>query len=242
MWIFPAIDLIGGQAVRLKQGDYQEKTVYHEDPVAQAQAFAAAGAEYLHTVDLDGAKSGRTENLDTVRRLVDQSGLKVEIGGGIRSMETVTKYIESGIWRVILGTAAVTDPDFLQEALDAYGDRIAVGVDVRDGQVMTRGWLSGSGILCDELCGKLIRAGVKTVICTDISKDGMMEGTNMSLYKHLTRTFPCLNIVASGGVSSLADVQRLRDEGLYGAIIGKALYTGAVDLKEAIRTAQEVEQ
>ncbi|MBQ6474919.1 MAG: 1-(5-phosphoribosyl)-5-[Clostridia bacterium] len=242
MWIFPAIDLIGGQAVRLKQGDYQEKTVYHEDPVAQARAFAAAGAKYLHTVDLDGAKSGRTENLDTVRRLVNQSGLKVEIGGGIRSMETVTKYFESGIWRVILGTAAVTDPDFLQTALDAYGDRIAVGVDVRDGQVMTRGWLSGSGVSCDELCGKMVRMGVKAVICTDISKDGMMKGTNVSLYEHLTRTFPELDLVASGGVSSLSDVQRLRNEGLYGAIIGKALYTGAVDLKEAIRTAQEVEQ
>ncbi len=242
MWIFPAIDLIGGQAVRLKQGDYQEKTVYHKDPVAQAQAFAAAGARFLHTVDLDGAKSGRTENLDTVRRLVDESGLKVEIGGGIRTMETVTAYIRSGIWRVILGTAAVTDPTFLEAALDAYGDRIAVGVDVRDGQVMTRGWLSGSGVSCDELCGKLVRMGVKTVICTDISKDGMMEGTNVSLYEHLIQSFPQLDLVASGGVSSMSDVQRLRDEGLYGAIIGKALYTGAVDLKEAIRTAQEVDQ
>ncbi|MBR3195987.1 MAG: 1-(5-phosphoribosyl)-5-[Clostridia bacterium] len=242
MWIFPAIDLIGGQAVRLKQGDYQEKTVYHKDPVAQAQAFAAAGARFLHTVDLDGAKSGRTENLDTVRRLVNESGLKVEIGGGIRTMETVTAYIRSGIWRVILGTAAVTDPAFLEAALDAYGDRIAVGVDVRDGQVMTRGWLSGSGVSCDELCGKLVRMGVKTVICTDISKDGMMEGTNVSLYEHLIQSFPQLDLVASGGVSSMSDVQRLRDEGLYGAIIGKALYTGAVDLKEAIRTAQEVDQ
>ena len=239
MWIFPAIDLVDGKAVRLKQGDYQQMTVYNEDPAAQAKQFEACGARYLHTVDLDGAKSGRAANIETVRRIIEKTDLLVEIGGGIRDMAVIGQYMEAGIWRVILGTATDEDPDFLKEALDAYGERIAVGVDIRGGEVRTKGWLEGSGIRCDDFCEKLQKDGVRTVICTDISKDGMMQGTNVPLYRHLTQTFPGIDFVASGGVSSLDDVRNLAQEGLYGAIIGKALYTGAVDLKEAVTAVQE---
>jgi phosphoribosylformimino-5-aminoimidazole carboxamide ribotide isomerase len=234
MDIFPAIDLMNGQAVRLRQGDYAEKTVYDADPLRRARAFYDAGARYLHAVDLDGARSGRTDNFDTVQRLAKESGLRVEIGGGIRSLETAERYREAGVWRVILGTAAAEDPELLRRCVESFGTGVAVGVDVRDGMVMTRGWLEGGTLSCEAFCGRLAELGVDTVICTDISRDGMLAGVNAALYAELIARFPSLRFVASGGVSRLEDVVRLREMGLSGAIIGKALYTGAVDLREAV--------
>ena len=240
MNLFPAIDLIGGKAVRLTRGDYNQMTVYSKDPVGVAKRFAAAGARDLHVVDLEGARDGTTPNLETVKRLICESGLCVEIGGGIRSMETVKTYIEAGAARVIIGTAAVTDPAFLETALAAYGDRIAVGVDIRDGMVAIKGWREVSSIDCFAFCEELTKKGVSTVICTDISKDGLLCGTNLELYATLARRFP-IRITASGGVTTLEDVRRLSALGLYGAILGKALYTGALDLAEAIRVTREVQ-
>lgn len=237
MNIFPAIDLYEGKAVRLFKGDYAQMTVYSEDPSGVAAGFRQKGAEFLHVVDLEGAKSGETPNLDVVRSIVQKGGLKTEIGGGIRSEETVKKYLDIGVMRVILGTAALENPDFLADMLAKYGGRIAVGVDVRDGFVAVKGWLETSGTECFDFIGKLAGMGVKTVICTDISRDGAMRGTNRELYRELSARFG-LDIVASGGVSSLEDVRALREMNLYGAILGKALYTGDIDLAEAIEVAK----
>lgn len=239
MNLFPAIDLIGGKAVRLIRGDYNQMTVYSDDPVGVAKGFAACGAEYLHVVDLEGARDGNTPNLDTVKRLIAESGLKVEIGGGIRSMETIKTYIDAGAYRVIIGTAAVTDPEFLDAALKAYGDKIAVGVDIKDGMVAIKGWREVSALDCFDFCETLTHKGVSCVICTDISKDGLLSGTNLALYSELGKRFP-INFTASGGVTSVEDVKKLSKMGLYGAILGKALYTGAIDLKEAIAASREV--
>ncbi|MBQ8214464.1 MAG: 1-(5-phosphoribosyl)-5-[Clostridia bacterium] len=238
MNIFPAIDLIGGQAVRLVRGDYDQMTVYSKDPVSVAKGFASCGAKYLHVVDLEGARDGSTANFETVQALIQNSGLLVEIGGGIRSMETVKKYVDAGAFRVILGTAAVTDPAFLDEALATYGEKIAVGVDIRDGLVAIKGWMEVSELTCFDFCECLQAKGVSTVICTDISKDGLLSGTNLSLYADLANKFH-LNITASGGVSTVEDVSRLSEMGIYGAILGKALYTGAIDLKDALKAAEE---
>ena len=239
MKLFPAIDLIGGKAVRLVRGDYAQMTVYSDSPVEVAKGFAQCGAGHLHVVDLEGARDGNTPNLSTVKALIEESGMFVEIGGGIRSMETVKTYIDAGASRVIIGTAAVTDPDFLDHALDAYGEKIAVGVDIRDGMVAIKGWQEVSALGCYEFCEQLQEKGVSTVICTDISKDGLLGGTNLALYADMAKRFK-LNITASGGVSSLSDVQRLTDMGLYGAILGKALYTGDLDLSAALRITGEV--
>ncbi len=237
MNIFPAIDLIDGKAVRLVRGDYSQMTVYHNQPLTVAQNFAKNGAKYLHVVDLEGARDGSTPNIETVKSLIDESGLFVEIGGGIRSMETVKTYIDAGASRVIIGTAAVTAPDFLDRALDAYGEKIAVGVDIRDGMVAIKGWTELSSLTCFDFCDTLEKKGVSTVICTDISKDGLLGGTNIALYKEMTKRFS-LNITASGGVSSLEDVRTLTSMGLYGAILGKALYTGDLDLRLALEIAK----
>lgn len=238
MNIFPAIDLIGGQAVRLEKGDYSKKTVFNSDPVAVAVGFKNAGAEYLHLVDLDGAKSGKTDNYNVIREIVNKSGLKVEIGGGIRNIDTVEKYLETGVMRVIIGTAAITNPEFLDEALSKYGERIAVGVDIKDGKVAIKGWTETVDITCEDFIEKMQNKGVKTVICTDISKDGMMSGTNLELYKSLSEKFT-MDITASGGVSTMEDVKTLNDMNMYGAILGKALYVGGIDLKEAIAITKE---
>lgn len=238
MNIIPAIDLLGGQAVRLQRGDYAKVTVYSEHPEEVAVSFAKSGAKYLHVVDLDGAKSGKADNYDTVKKIIESTDLSVEIGGGIRSMDTVAAYVEAGVDRIILGTAAVTDPEFLEEAVRHYGDKIAVGVDIKDGYVAIKGWTEVSAMTCDAFCQRLCDLGVKTVICTDISKDGMMSGTNLELYRHLNEAYD-LDIVASGGVSSLDDVRALMDMGVFGAILGKALYTGAIVLDEAVRMTEE---
>lgn len=236
MQVYPAIDLYDGKAVRLYQGDYARMTVYSETPETVAREFAAAGAKCIHLVDLQGAKTGKPENLDTIRNILEQGGLFAQVGGGIRTLETAGQYLQSGVSRVILGTAAVTDPAFLQAALDRWGERIAVGVDLKDGFVAIRGWTESSGLGAEDFFAKMEKMGVKTIICTDISRDGAMQGTNRELYRMLSAQFPG-DIIASGGVSSLEDVAALRDMGLSGAIIGKAYYTGAVDLRRAVEVA-----
>ncbi len=237
MNIFPAIDLMDGQAVRLLKGDYDKKTVYNSDPLTVVRDFKAKGATCLHLVDLDGAKSGETPNKETIRAIAAESGMFVEVGGGIRSMETVEAYLASGVARVIIGTAAVTDPEFLQKALRKYPDNIAVGIDIKDGMVAIKGWVEKSEYTLFDFCEKMQDAGVRTVICTDISKDGAMQGINTALYKQLQETFD-MQFVASGGVSSIEDIRALRALDLYGAIIGKAYYIGAIDLAQAIEVAK----
>lgn len=239
MYIIPAIDLIGGKAVRLQKGDYNKVTVYSDSPAEVAESFERDGAKLLHVVDLDGAKDGTTANFDTVKEIIRRTGLSVEIGGGVRNIERVKKYIDIGVDRVIIGTAAITDPDFLKEAVKLYGEKIVVGVDVNDGYVAIKGWLEVSEVSCNDFCEHLCELGVKTVICTDISKDGMMSGTNLELYRDLSRRFG-MNIIASGGVSSLDDVRALKQMNIYGAILGKALYTGAVKLTDAVSVAEGV--
>ncbi len=235
MLIFPAIDLFEGKAVRLYQGDYARMTVYSEDPPALAADFLAAGAKCLHVVDLEGARSGATPNLDTVRALA-QSGLFTEVGGGIRSMAVVEAYLSAGVDRVILGTAAVTDEAFLREAVSRYGGKVAVGVDLREGCVAIKGWTERTSLPAMDFCRHMQDLGVETLICTDISRDGAMRGTNRALYRELTEALR-LNIIASGGVSALEDITALKALGVSGAIIGKAYYTGAIDLKKAIEAA-----
>ena len=232
MKLFPAIDLYEGKAVRLYKGDYTQMTVYSDDPASIATDFAASGATCIHIVDLEGAKSGTTPNFDTVCKIKATSGLFCEVGGGIRSMDVIDKYLSAGIDRVILGTAAVGNLDFVKNAVDKYGERIAVGADLKDGYVAVKGWVEKTDLSCEDFFRQMQDVGVKTVICTDISKDGAMMGTNLELYRTLSQKFS-MQIVASGGVSSLEDVKRLSEIGLYGAIIGKAYYTGAINLKEA---------
>ena len=238
MNIIPAIDLIGGKAVRLQKGDYNKVTVYSDSPVDVAKSFAQSGARFLHVVDLDGAKSGNADNFETIKSIVEATDLSVEVGGGIRNMDTVGLYAEAGVDRIILGTAALIDPDFLNEAVRAYGDKITVGVDIKDGMVAIKGWTEVSSMSCDDFCRDLEKIGVKTVICTDISKDGMMSGTNLELYRHLNSNFS-IRIIASGGVSTLDDVRALKEMDVFGAILGKALYTGAIDLREAVKITEE---
>ena len=237
MILFPAIDLYEGKAVRLYKGDYAQMTVYSEHPEEIALDFAAKGATHAHLVDLEGAKSGTTPNLDTVLKLKEAAGLFCEIGGGIRSMETVKTYLSAGLDRVILGTAAVEDPMFLRAAVDAYGGQIAVGVDVKDGYVAVKGWTEKSALRFMDFCKEMEQIGVKTLICTDISRDGAMRGTNREMYKQLSESLG-LQITASGGVSTMEDIESLRDMNLYGAIIGKAYYTGDIDLKKAIEVCK----
>lgn len=237
MKIFPAIDLYGKKAVRLYKGDYAQMTVYSENPIEVARDFESKGAEYIHMVDLEGAKNGTTPNLEIVKDIAENTSLFVEIGGGIRSMETVKKYLDNGVGRVILGTSAVTDEDFLLKAVSTYKEKIAVGADVKDGYIAIKGWVEKSQYSLEEFLSKMEKIGVKTVICTDISKDGAMKGTNLELYKKLSEKYS-LNIIASGGVSTIDDIRALRKMDMYGAIIGKAYYTGAIDLKEAIEVAK----
>lgn len=237
MNLFPAIDLIGGKAVRLVKGDYEQVTVYSDYPVKVAKYFEGCGARYIHVVDLEGARDGTLANIDTIKAIIKETSLFVEVGGGIRSMETVEKYIEAGAQRVIIGTAAVTDPEFLREAVEKYGNKIVVGVDIKDGFVAIKGWKETSALACFDFCEQLAELGVDTIICTDISKDGLLSGTNLGLYAELSERFK-MNITASGGVSTLDDVRRLAEMGMYGAILGKAIYTGNIDLREALEVAK----
>ena len=237
MILFPAIDLFEGKAVRLFKGDYAQMTVYSEHPEEIGKDFAACGATHAHLVDLEGAKSGETPHLETVIRIRESSGLFCEIGGGIRSMEVVKRYLDAGLDRVILGTAAVEDEKFLTAAVEKYGEKIAAGADVRDGYIAVKGWTEKSSIGLMDFCRKMEKIGVKTLICTDISRDGAMRGTNREMYRQLSEELG-LQITASGGVSSLEDVESLRKMNLYGAIIGKAYYTGDIDLKKALEAAR----
>lgn len=237
MHIFPAIDLFDGKAVRLLKGDYDKMTVYSDNPAEFALDFEKQGAKFIHIVDLEGAKDGTTPNLEVIRSIVNTTNLFTEVGGGIRSMEVIEKYITAGVQRVILGTAAVNDEEFLKNAVAKYGDKVAVGVDIKDGYVAIKGWTEKSEYNCFDFCEKMQKIGVKTLICTDISKDGAMQGTNHELYKELSSKFD-MQITASGGVSSIDDVEKLAKLGIYGAIIGKAYYTNAISLKEAIEVAK----
>ena len=236
MNIFPAIDLYDKKAVRLYKGNYEEMTVYSENPIEIAYDFESKGAKFIHMVDLEGAKNGTTPNIEIVKEVATKTSLFVEIGGGIRNIETVEKYLNAGVSRVILGTAAVNDECFLKEAISKYQEKIAVGADIKDGYIAIKGWIEKSQYSLDEFLSKMQKLGVKTVICTDISKDGAMKGTNLTLYKELIEKYS-LDIVASGGVSTIDDIKALREMNLYGAIIGKAYYIGAIDLKEAIEVS-----
>ena len=236
MYIYPAIDLYEGKAVRLFKGDYAQMTVYSENPAEVAEAFSSAGAKHIHLVDLEGAKKGEPANLETIARIMEAADLFVEVGGGIRNMKTVEQYLAIGVDRVILGTAAVTDPAFLEAALAKFGEKIAVGVDIKDGYVAIKGWTEKSSVTAEAFFARMETLGVKTVICTDISRDGAMKGTNRELYKTLSEQY-AIDLIASGGVSTMEDVKALADMKLHGAIIGKAYYIGAIDLKEAVEAA-----
>ena len=236
MLIYPAIDLFDGKAVRLYKGDYAQMTVYSDDPVSVALDFQKCGATHIHLVDLQGAKSGNTDNFATVRAIKQATNLFCEIGGGIRSMAVIEQYVSAGIGRVILGTAAVTDDAFLRQAVQRWGEKIAVGIDIKDGFVAIKGWTETSALAAEDFFRHVQSVGVKACICTDISKDGAMLGANHALYRSLSQNFD-MDIIASGGVSTLEDVKILARLGLHGAIIGKAYYTGAIDLKTAIEVA-----
>ncbi len=237
MKIFPAIDLYEGKAVRLLKGDYNQLTVYSENPIEIAKDFESQGATELHTVDLEGARDGGTPNIEIIKSFVENTSLNVEVGGGIRSMDVVKAYLDAGVKRVVLGTAAVTDEAFLIEAVKTYGDKIAVGADIKDGKVAIKGWVEKSEYSTFEFFEKIQKIGVATVICTDISKDGAMQGTNRQLYKELSEKFN-VNIIASGGVSSLDDIEALNEMNLFGAIIGKAYYTGAIKISDALEATK----
>jgi phosphoribosylformimino-5-aminoimidazole carboxamide ribotide isomerase len=238
MILFPAIDLFGGQAVRLTKGDYAQMTVYSNKPADVACSFRDAGARCLHVVDLEGARDGTTANFETIRDIVQSSGLFTEVGGGIRSRDVIQKYLDIGVGRVILGTAAITQPGFVDEMVVLYGDQIAVGVDMKDGFVAVKGWTEVTALEGVDFCRQMEAKGVSTIICTDISKDGVLGGANNDLYRRLLNELS-LNVIASGGVSSLKDILYLDYMGLYGAILGKALYEGQINLKEAVHATAE---
>ena len=237
MLILPAVDLYQGQAVRLLRGDYANMTIYDKEPLNTAKKFEVSGAKWLHIVDLEGAKNGTTANLDTIIRIIKSCKLNCEVGGGVRSMKVIENYVNAGVSRIILGTAAVTEKNFVENAVKNFADKIAVGVDIKDGFVAIKGWQEKSQLEAINFCAKMQETGVKTIICTDISKDGAMKGTNLGLYKILKEKLQ-INIIASGGVSSLDDVKGLAKLNLYGAIIGRAYYTGTVSIKEAIEAAR----
>ena len=237
MILYPAIDLVGGKAVRLYKGDYAQMTVYSDSPLSVALDFQAAGATRMHLVDLEAAKSGIPENAETIRAIAENTELFLEVGGGIRNMQNLEAYLALGVDRAILGTAAVTDPEFLEAAVAKYGDKVAVGVDLKDGFVAIKGWTETSSLTADAFFARMEKLGVKTIICTDISRDGAMKGTNRELYRQLSETFS-IDLIASGGVSSMEDITALKEIGLHGAIIGKAYYTGAIDLREALEAAK----
>ena len=238
MLIFPAIDMYGGKAVRLYRGDYEQMTVYSDDPVSVARDFVLAGAEQIHMVDLEGARDGDMSNLGTVREIYKATGAFIELGGGIRSLDALARGCDAGVSRAILGTAAVSDPAFLEAAVAKYGNKIAAGCDLCDGVVAVKGWLESSGVTADEFFSRMTALGIDTIICTDIARDGAMRGANAALYGEIMAAHPGIKLVASGGVSGMEDIGRLRALNLYGAIVGKAYYTGAIDLKKAVEAAK----
>lgn len=241
MEVIPAIDIRGGRCVRLAQGDYARETVYADDPAKVARRWQVAGAPRLHVVDLDGARQGRPVNEEAITRLLAAVRIPIQLGGGIRSIEAVERYLAAGVHRVVLGTAAVKDSDLLLEAVSRFPGRIVVGVDARNGLVLTHGWLESSGVAAGEFVRRLSEIGVPRIVYTDVSRDGMLAGPNFDAIAALLAEannlpFP-VKVIASGGVSELEDIRRLAALGVEGAIIGKALYTGAVDLRQAIAAA-----
>ena len=238
MLIFPAIDMYGGKAVRLYRGDYEQMTVYSDNPVSVARDFVLAGAEQIHMVDLEGARDGDMPNLGTVREIYKATGAFIELGGGIRSLDALARVFDAGVSRAILGTAAVSDPAFLEAAVAKYGNKIAAGCDLRDGVVAVKGWLESSGVTADEFFSRMTALGIDTIICTDIARDGAMRGANAALYGEIMAAHSGIKLIASGGVSGMEDIGRLRALNLYGAIVGKAYYTGAIDLKKAVEAAK----
>ncbi|MBQ8975503.1 MAG: 1-(5-phosphoribosyl)-5-[Oscillospiraceae bacterium] len=241
MKIYPPIDLRGGKVVRLLQGDYGKMEQYEIVPVDAALSFEKLGAKNLHVVDLDGAKDGALSNFDTIRSIVGSTGMFVEVGGGIRDEERIEKYLSMGAGRVILGTAAVNNPDFLRRAVSRYGESIAVGVDAKNGFVATDGWLNVTELDGVDFCRRMRDLGVKTVIYTDISKDGALQGTNLEIYGVLSG-IEGLDVVASGGISFLHEIETLRSMGIHGAIVGKAIYSGKLELSEVIAAAGSKEE
>ncbi len=237
MELFPAIDIRGAKVVRLTKGDYDQMKVYRDDPCEVAAEFLKAGAKNLHVVDLDGAREGTMANFESIRALANTEGLFIEVGGGIRTLERIEQYLALGVNRVILGTAAVRNFSFVEESVRLFGDAVAVGVDAKDGMVAVSGWEEVTSLPSFDFCEKVRDAGVKTVIYTDISKDGMLSGTNLDAYKRLAE-IKGLNIVASGGITYYDEIRALADMGTYGAILGKALYEGKLDLKTALDTAK----
>ncbi len=238
MKIFPAIDLYGGQVVRLFQGDFNNKTTYETDPLRALASLEEQGATHMHIIDLDGARTGKTTNLALIERMVKESGCFIQVGGGIRDMATIERYLSAGVSRAILGTAAVKNPDFAAEACARFGEQIAVGVDLYRGRVAVSGWTEVSEHHGDDFCHMMQEAGVSTVLCTDISKDGSMGGSNVELYQHMTKEFS-MNIIASGGISTLEELKKLKQAGLYAAVVGKAIYEGVIDLSAAVRLEAE---
>ena len=240
MILIPAIDLKDGQAVRLLKGDYQQKTVYSHSPEDIAKSFENMGAHYLHVVDLDGAKDGLTANLETIKKIRQAISIPMELGGGIRDMKTVSLYLdEVGINRVILGTAAIENPSFLKKAIDTYGpQKIVVGVDVKDGYVLTSGWLKTSQVHYLDFLKELEKIGIQYIICTDISKDGTLTGPSFELYESIHEN-SSLNFVVSGGIKDADDIYQVHKKGYYGCIVGKAYYEGKIDLEEVIACLQK---
>ncbi|MBN1468963.1 MAG: 1-(5-phosphoribosyl)-5-[(5-phosphoribosylamino)methylideneamino]imidazole-4-carboxamide isomerase [Fusobacteriaceae bacterium] len=233
MIIFPAIDLLNEQCVRLKQGDYNQKEVFNSNPVEQAKSFEEQGAKFLHLIDLDGAKEGSQKNFEVIRKIREAINIPIQVGGGIRNEERIIKLLELGVDRVILGTIAIKNRDFLKEMLSKYGEKIVVSVDAKEGKVATDGWLEDSGIDSIEFVKELIELGLKTLVYTDISKDGMMEGTNLDIYKKINELE--IDLIASGGVSRMYDIEELLKMNTYGAIVGKAIYAGALSLKDIFK-------
>ncbi len=233
MIIFPAIDILNGKCVRLIQGDYQQETVYSDSPVNMALEWESKGAEYLHLVDLDGAKTGQSINKQVIKEIAQSVSIPVQVGGGIRSIETVKEHIENGVSRVIIGTAAISDPDFLQQAVDTYEDKIAVSIDAKNGYVATDGWTRTSEIKAIDLLLELEQMGVETIVYTDILKDGMLQGPNFAELTTINQA-TSIDVIASGGVTTKEDVQQLQSMNLYGAIIGKALYDGNLKFEDLV--------
>ena len=238
MTIYPAIDLYEGKAVRLKRGIYTQMTVYNDDPVMVARGFKEAGAEFAHIIDLEGARDGKPANFEVIKQITEQSGLSIQVGGGVRTTEIINKYLAIGVRRVVLGTAAISTPGFLQKSAAEYGDKISVSADIRDGLIAIKGWTELSEHSMSEFAKTVEAIGIKTLICTDISKDGLLEGTNMELYRRL-RAELTMELIASGGISTIDEIKALNALGMGGAILGKALYTGVIDLREAILAAAD---
>ncbi|MBM7688932.1 1-(5-phosphoribosyl)-5-[(5-phosphoribosylamino)methylideneamino]imidazole-4-carboxamide isomerase [Enterococcus ureilyticus] len=234
MRILPAIDIREGKAVRLVQGDFLQKTIVNNDPVAQAQEFKDAGLEMMHVVDLDGALVGKAENASLIEQMKRKTGLKIELGGGIRTIEQIDNYVAIGIDRIIIGSAALRDPELVKAAVKKYGDKIAVGIDAKNGKVAISGWLDVSETDYLQMAQEMAAIGVKTIIYTDIEKDGTLTGPTFDDYEKLLKAVPAVQIIASGGVSSQADLIQLAELGLSGAIVGKAFYNGAITLTEML--------